>query len=395
MKQIIFFFSAIFAALAQTTTIDTSLILDGRGGSLRNQQITVDGGRITNIAPLSKKGQKKGRIDLRGLTVMPGWIDTHVHLDWHFDPVTNKLANRANESAQSLETFAAENARLTLLAGFTTVQSVGSATDGVIRDRIGKSQIPGPRVLTSLRQITNRSGDPEAIRLLVRKTKAEGADLIKLFATAGLGAGGEQTMSDAQLEAGCGEAKAQGLRSLVHAISAKGASASVRAGCTSIEHGDYVDKATLRLIADRGVYFDPNFLVLHNYLDLRDKFDFPAASFVALEKAIGDSAKVLKLARTANVKVVFGTDAVAGAHGRNAEEFIYRVREGGDRPIDVLASATAVSAESLGLGKEIGTVASGYAADLVAVSGNPLDDITAVRRVMFVMRNGVVFKNSR
>ena len=379
------------AACAQTLVLDTDLILDGRGGALQGQQIAIENGRITKVAP----GKAKANFNLRGLTVMPGWIDTHVHLDWHFDPATGKLANRAEEKPESLALFAAENAWLTLQAGFTTVQSVGSATDGFVRDRINKGSLPGPRILTSLRQLNDKSGDPEAIRALVRKTKAEGADVIKLFATLGLGAGGEQTMSDAQLEAGCGEARSQGLRSVVHAISSQGAAAAVRAGCTSIEHGDFLDDATLRLIADRGVYFDPNFLVLHNYLDLREKFAFPAASFTSLEKAIGQSADVLKRARALKVKVVFGTDAVAGAHGRNAEEFVYRVREAGEKPRDALMSAASLAAESLGLATTIGTVAPGYQADLVAVEGNPLEDITAVRRVVFVMRGGVVYRNSR
>lgn len=390
MRLALLFFLA-FSAFAQTLVLQTGTILDGRGGVLRNQQITIESGRIVKIAP----GTAKADYDLRALTLMPGWIDTHVHLDWHFDPATNKLSNRANEKPEDLVLFAAENAWLTLQAGFTTVQSVGSATDGPLRDRIEKGSLPGPRILTSLRQITNKSGDPEAIRALVRQTKAEGADVIKLFATLGLGAGGEQSMTDAQLEAACSEAKAQGLRTVVHAISAKGATASVLAGCTSIEHGDYVDDPTLKLMAEHGTFFDPNFLVLHNYLDLKEKFDFSAASLANLEKAIEPSAHVLRRARALGVKVVFGTDAVAGAHGRNAEEFIYRVRDAGDKPADALASATSVAAGSLGLAKQIGTVAVGFDADLVAVEGNPMDDITAVRRVVFVMRGGRVYRNSR
>ena len=378
------------ATFGQTLVIDTSTILDGRGGVLRNQQITIEGGRIVKIAP----GKAAAKLDLRGLTVMPGWIDTHVHLDWHFDPATGKLATRTNEKPQELALFAAENAWLTLQAGFTTVQSVGSATDGPLRDRINQGALPGPRILTSLRQITKDSGDAEAIRQLVRKTKMEGANVIKLFATLGLGAGGAQSMSDAQLEAGCGEATAVGLRSVVHAISSAGAAAAVRAGCTSVEHGDFVDDQTLQAMAQKGTYFDPNFLVLHNYLDLRDKFNFPAASLASLEKAIEPSADVLQRARKAKVKVVFGTDAVAGAHGRNAEEFIYRVRDAGESPANALASATSVAAESLKLGDTLGTVAPGFQADLIATDGNPLEDITAVRRIVFVMRGGKIFRNS-
>ena len=324
---------------------------------------------------------------------MPGWIDTHIHLTWHFDS-QHKLANHS-EPPQAAALYAAENAWVTLQGGFTTVQSVGAPVDADVRDRISEGSLPGPRILTSVRQITDKSGTPEEIRALVQKTKAEGADVIKLFATSGLGAGGAQSMSDAQIQAACGEAKAVGLRAMVHAIRSDGAKAAVLAGCTSIEHGDFLDDATLALMAERGTYFDPNFLVLHNYLDNRANFSFPETTFVALQKALEPTADVLRRARLHGVKVVFGTDAVAGAHGRNAEEFIYRVRDGHDAPMEVLRSATSLAAESLGLGGRIGMVAAGFDADLVATDGNPMEDITAVRRVMFVMKGGKVYKNVR
>jgi imidazolonepropionase-like amidohydrolase len=231
-------------------------------------------------------------------------------------------------------------------------------------------------------------------RELVRRTKSEGADLIKIFATTGMGAGGNQSMSDEQIQAACGEAKALGLRVLVHAIGAAGAKAAILAGCTAIEHGSYVDAAVLDLMAQRGTYFDPNFLVIHNYLENRSSWSFPDASFQALEKALEPTASILRQARAHYVKVVFGTDAVAGAHGRNAEEFIYRVRDAGEKPMDAIVSATSMAAESLGLGSRIGTVAQGFEADLVAVEGNPIDDITAVRRVVFVMKGGTVYRNT-
>ena len=376
-------------AIAQPLVLQTSTILDGKGGVLRNQQIVIDGARIQTI----DAGHRSPTYDLRGLTVMPGWIDTHVHLTWHFD-ANHKLVNRG-EKPESSALYTAENAWMTLQGGFTTVQSVGAAMDAEVRDRVNNGLLPGPRVLTSIRQINDKSGTPEELRALVRKTKEEGADVIKLFATAGMGAGGAQTMSDEQIQATCGEAKAVGLRSVVHAISSAGAKASVLAGCTSIEHGDFLDDETLKLIAQRGAYFDPNFLVLHNYLDNRPSFNFPEASFTSLEKAIDPTADVLRRARAIKVKVVFGTDAVAGAHGRNAEEFIYRVREGHDPAMLTLISATSLAAESLGMGDRIGAVATGYEADLVATEGNPLEDITAVRRVVFVMRGGKVYRNTR
>jgi imidazolonepropionase-like amidohydrolase len=282
---------------------------------------------------------------------------------------------------------------VTLQGGFTTVQSVGSSFDEPVRDRVNLGSLPGPRILTSFRQITKDSGNPEQLRALVRQTKADGADLIKLFATAGLGSGGAQTMTDEQIQAVCSEAKAQGLRAVVHAISDAGARASVLAGCTSIEHGNFVTDDTLALMAERGTYFDPNFLVLHNYLERLDAFNFPPATAQALEKGLAPTADVLRRARKHNVKVVLGTDAVAGAHGRNAEEFIYRVKDGGDTPMQALMSGTSVAAESLGMGGSVGVVAPGAKADLVAIEGNPLQDITAVRRVVFVMKGGKVYRN--
>ena len=283
---------------------------------------------------------------------------------------------------------------MTLQDGFTTVQSLGAFIDKAVRDRIDQGLLPGPRILTSLRQITDRSGDPDALRALVRQTKADGADVIKLFATSGLGAGGNQTMSDEQIQATCGEAKAVGLRSVVHAIGDAGARAAVLAGCTSIEHGTFLTDETLDLMAARGTYFDPNLLVLHNYLDNRGGFSFSAETLATIEKGIAPTIDVLR-ARARHVKIIFGTDAVAGAHGRNAEEFVYRVRDAHETPMDALMSATSVSAESLGLGRQIGTIAPGCDADLVAVDGNPLTDITAVRRVVFVMKGGRIYRNGR
>ena len=389
MRLGLFLLAAGVAGFSQTLVLETSTILDGNGRVLKNQQIVIEGSRIQSVTP----GQRPAAYDLRGLTVMPGWIDTHIHLTWHFDS-NHKLANQS-EPPESLALYNAENAWLTLQGGFTTVQSVGAAMDVNVRDRIQAGSLPGPRILTSVRQITDKSGTPEEIRALVRKTKAESADVIKLFATTGLGAGGAQSMTDQQIQAACGEAKAVGLRAVVHAIGAAGAKAAVLAGCTSIEHGDFLDDEALALMAERGTYFDPNFLVLHNYLDNRANFNFPEASFVALQKAIEPTADVLRRAHAHQVKVVFGTDAVAGAHGRNAEEFVYRVRDAHESPLEALRSATSLAAESLGLGDRIGSVAPGFEADLVATDGNPLEDITAVRRVVFVMKGGKVYRNAR
>ena len=377
-----------FSAVAQTIVIHAGTLLDGKAGVLKDQQIVVSGDRIASVG----ENNRSADIDLSRYTLMPGWIDTHAHLDWHFGK-DGKLAKSAAEKPQEVVLFEAENAWLTLQAGFTTVQCVGSLFDVPVRDRINHGHLPGPRILTSIKQLTKDSGDSAALRNLVRQLKADGADEIKLFATAGLGSGGAQTMSDDQINATCEEAKAQGLRSVVHAISDQGVRASVTAGCTSIEHGIFTNDATFDLMAERGTYFDPNFLVLHNYLERLPQFDFTPTIAASLEKGLLPTAEALRRARRHNVKVVLGTDAVAGAHGRNAEEFIYRVHDGGDTPMQAMMSSASIAAEALGLGTQIGTVAAGYQADLIAVDGNPLDDITAVRKVVFVMRAGKIYRN--
>jgi imidazolonepropionase-like amidohydrolase len=383
------------SASAQRMVLRTSLIIDGRGGIKQNQEIEIENGRIVRIHPATGKQS----LDLRGLTVMPGWIDTHVHPTWYFnkeDRLEQGPGRGSKSTPQQAALYSAANLYATLMGGFTTVQSVGAPLDGDLRDEIAKGALAGPRLLTSLAQINENSGDPARIRETVDRLKNEGADLIKLFATASIRDGGKMTMSIEQIQATCGEAKTVGLRTLVHAHSSEGARAAVEAGCTSIEHGTFLDDATLRLMASRGVYFDPNFLVLHNYLDNKAKFlgigNFTDEGFAYMEKALPLVADVLRRARAAHVKVVLGTDAVAGAHGRNAGEFIYRVKDGGDKPMDALMSGTSVAAESIGLGDKIGTVAQGMEADLVAVDGNPLEDITAVRRVVFVMKGGKVYR---
>ncbi len=389
----------LFAALAaaQPVVIRTTTLIDGKGHVLRNKELAVEGGRITRIADAKQKPD----IDLSGLTVMPGWIDTHVHPTWYFNSEGRYEpgGRGAKSTPQQQALYAAANLFATLQAGFTTVQSVGAELDADLRSLIASGSIPGPRLITSLRQINERTGDPEQIRAFIRKMKTDGADVVKIFATASIRDGGKMTMTLEQINAACGEARAQGLRGVVHAHSPDGARASVEAGCLSIEHGTFLDDRTLQLMAARGAFFDPNFLVLHNYLDNRAKFlgigNYNEEGFAYMEKALPLVAEVLRRARKAHVKVVLGTDAVAGAHGRNAQEFVYRVKDGGDSPMDAITSGTSVAAESLGLAGKLGSIAEGMEADLVAVHGDPLADITAVGRVAFVMKHGVVQRSER
>jgi len=382
------------AAAAQPVVIRTSTLIDGKGHVLKNKELIVENGRISRIAD----AKQKPTIDLSGLTVMPGWIDTHVHPTWYFnkDGRLEQGGRGSKSTPQQAALYAAGNLYATVMNGFTTVQSVGAELDADLREQIAHGALTGPRLITSLRQINENTGDPEKIRAYVQKMKADGADLVKLFATASIRDGGKMTMTVDQINATCGEAKAQGLRAIVHAHSADGARAAVLAGCTSIEHGTFLDDSVLELMAQRGVYFDPNFLVLHNYLDNKPKFlgigNYNEEGFAYMERALPLVAEVLKRARAHHVKIVLGTDAVAGAHGRNAEEFIYRVKDGGDKPMDALTSGTSVAAESLGMADQIGSIAEGMQADLVAVQGDPLADITAVRHVTFVMKGGKVVR---
>jgi imidazolonepropionase-like amidohydrolase len=367
--------------------LETSTILDGKGGTLKGRRIVVNGSRIESVGTGAAKGSVT--YDLRGLTVMPGWIDTHVHLDWHFDE-THHIANRNGENAESRVLYAAENAWVTLMGGFTTVQSLGSPADAALRDRINKGFLPGPRILTAIEPINSQTGNPEAIRAAIRKLKANGADVVKIFAAT---AGSETVMTDQQMEAAVSEARTQGLRTVTHARFLPEEKVAVRGGVTTIEHGYGLDDETLETMARRGIYFDPNFLVSHNYIENLDAYRRGPEEKATREKLLVTLSEVIARARRHQVKIVFGTDAVAGAHGRNAEEFIYRVREGHERNLDAVLSATSIAAESLGMADRIGSIAPGMEADLVAVEGNPLEDITAVRRVVFVMKGGKVYNN--
>jgi imidazolonepropionase-like amidohydrolase len=386
-------FVAPLAGQEPTIVMRAGMLLDGKGGALRSVDIVVQGSKIVKIA--SQTGTPN--YDLRKLTILPGLIDTHVHISSHFGH-DGRASNRG-ETPEQEAYYTAENAYLTLMAGFTTVQSVGAAADVPLREAIARGILPGPRILTSIRTLNENSGTPDQLRELVRKLKTEGADVVKIFASKSIRDGGAQTMTDEQLIAVCGEAKAQGLRTLVHAHAAGAIKAAVRAGCGQIEHGVFVDDEALKSMAERGVYFDPNIgLVIQNYLRNKSRFlgigNYTEEGFAQMEKAVVlNNALIKKAVATPGLKLVLGTDAVAGAHGRNADELIARIREGGQKPMDAIISATSLAAKSLNLETSIGTLAPGFEADLIAVEGDPVRDITALTRAVFVMKGGRVYKN--
>jgi imidazolonepropionase-like amidohydrolase len=394
LSLIIFFAVAFASGQDRPITIKAGIALNGLGGTARNILIAVKDGQIASVAPA---GGGRVDYDFSALTVTPGWIDTHVHLTWHFGK-DGRFATRDDNPAQAI-LYATENAYVTLMAGFTTVQSVGDMRDKDLRDMVERGPLPGPRILTSLTAITSTSLTPDQIRAHVDKMADAGADLIKIFASKSIRDGGGRTLDDDQVRAAIGEARARGLRTLIHAYGTDAIAACVLAGCTSIEHGSLVSDDGLQLIADHGVYFDPNIgLVIQNYIANKAHYlgigNYTEEGFAQMEKAIPVNLDMFKRAlKTKGLKIIFGTDAVAGAHGRNAEEAIYRVKKGGQDPMAAMIAMTSLAAQSLNLDAKIGTLRPGMAADIVAVAGDPIKDITALRRVVFVMKGGKVYKN--
>jgi len=376
--------------------IAAGTLLDGKGHVMRNTRIVIEGSKIVTIDPKAAPVD----YDLRGLTVMPGWIDAHVHITWSFgkDGKNAGPGGTTQEAAYS----AASNAWVTLIAGFTTVQSVGSPNDVPLRDAIAKGALPGPRILTAVEPLVGRgeqTGTPDEIRAYVRKQKEAGADLIKIFASQSIRQGGGMTLSQEQLNAACDEAKKEGLRALVHAYK-DAVRAATLAGCTEIEHATMATNDDLKSMAAKGTYLDPQAgLVIENYLLNKQKFlgtpGYTEEGFAAMEKVLSLNHQLVQRAvKIPGLKIVFGTDALAGSHGRNAEEFIDRVRDGGMEPMAALISANSLGAEAMGMADEIGSITPGLQADIIALDGDPLKDITAVRRVVFVMKGGLVYKNT-
>jgi imidazolonepropionase-like amidohydrolase len=393
-------FLVAIAAVTQEApiVIRAGALLDGRGHVLHNVQIVVQTGKIVRLDNNQDKNDKVAgspTYDLGRLTVMPGWIDVHDHITWHFGP--NGRVEDKSETAEQATLAAAGNAYVTLMAGFTTIQSLGSPEDKDLRAAINSGALPGPTILTALNPIEDPKLTSEQIRAAVRQLKADGADVVKIFASRSIRQGGGQTLSDEQLQAACREATAQGLRSVVHAYRAA-VRAAANAGCTEVEHGTYATQEDLDAMAAHGTYFDPQLgLVIHNYLDNKARFlgagTYTEEGFAKMQEVLPVIAEMFKRAlATKGLKIVFGTDAVAGAHGRNAEEFIDRVQAGED-PMDAMVAAQSRAAGSLNLQNEIGSIAPGMKADIIALDGDPLKDITAVRRVVFVMKGGKLYKN--
>src|SRR5438046_1291575 len=229
----------------QPIRIHAAAILDGTGKVLHNATIVVRGSKISAV---ETNASGPATYDLGRVTIIPGMIDVHAHLGWHFGK-DGRFSDRAGTPAEEI-LYSAENAYVTLMAGFTTIQSPGQANDVELRDAVARGVFPGPRILTSIRQLNERSGTADEIREKVRQLKKDGADVVKIFASASIRDGGKQTMTDTQLQAACGEAKTIGIRTMVHAHSPESIKASVNAGCQQIEHGVFAPGEVPKLRGD-------------------------------------------------------------------------------------------------------------------------------------------------
>ena len=375
---------------AERLTIRAGTLLDGRGGLIKDANIVVEGTKIDEISD----GSSSASLDLSEFTVMPGLIDGHVHINTYFGE-TGFFG--IEDTPQTRMSHHIESAYLSLMAGITTVQSVGAPADLELRDAIERGVLPGSRILTSAGIIDPEEGSPEEIRAKVRWLKQQGADLIKIVASGTLRGGGKRTMSDEKLIAACEEASSVGLHSLVHAHNPPEVTTAIMAGCTQIEHGGYLTDSVFELMAERGIYFGPNVGVLQqNYIENREQFEKYGMTddmFAKMEAVVPTILAMFKRALAIEgLKIVLTTDSVAGTHGRSADELVARVKTGGQDPMAAIISGTSLAAESMGMGDTIGTIAPGMEADLIAVKGNPADDITAMNRVVLVMKGGKIYK---
>lgn len=356
--------------------------------------VVVEGTRIVEVRRRPPRGAAD--LELGDATLLPGLIDVHVHLAWHFNARGRLHTPDDGETPQQVYAAMAANALATLRAGFTTVQSVGSVEEVPLRDSIDAGRIPGPRVLTSAGQIIAPEAGPDELRGAVRALAARHADLVKAFGWDDPRAAGVSAAELERMRAICSEAASLRLRTLVHAHTDASARAATFAGCTEVEHGLFVADSTLELMARRHVWFDPQCaLVFTNYREHRAAYEgiagYSAETFDWFEHNLPVAQETTRRAlHTRHLEVVYGTDAVAGAHGRNAEDLVCRVRQAGQSPTRALVSATSLAARSIGLADRIGAIAPGLEADLVAFDGDPTRDITAVRHVRFVMKGGRV-----
>ena len=387
------------------------------GRVLRDKTLVIRGNQVVEIRD-GFVGDGKV-VDLRSAFVLPGLIDSHVHLTSQQSP-TGRLDN-VTESNATQAMIGARYARRTLNAGFTTVADLGASNEAIfaLRDAVRRGDVPGPRIIAAGSAVSVHGGHgdingyredvmhllssesicsgPEDCMRAVRTQVRAGADIIKITATGGVlsntAAGLNQQFSDDELAAIVGSAHRMGRQVTAHAHGVDGINAFLRAGGDSIEHGTYLDDQSIRLFKSNGAWLIPTLLAgdfVARIASGPDNFFTPAQTAKALEAG----PKMLDMARRAHeggVKIAFGTDSGVSAHGDNAQEFALLVRAGLS-PLEAIQAATVGAAEHLRIANEAGKIAVGMPADIVAVSGDPLTDVTELERMKFVMKSGVVYR---
>lgn len=389
------------AGVAQDAAIRTRLAIDGQGNVVRDAVLIVRGNRIESVQANGQIPAGMRTIDLTRYTVLPGLIDLHVHITAHFD-------ENSRETPSSVAFWGADNARRFLESGFTTLRSLGAPNfvDVDLRNAINNGLVPGPRLFVSGEGMNEPEVlSPEGaaakgsredliapVREYVRRQVAGNVDVIKIFGSKSSRAGGGPTYSLEQLSVAIEEAHKAGKPVSVHAHAAEAVRRAIAAGADTIEHGALMDDATIDLMAQKQTAYVPNIYLAEYYLANGAKFRFNEEALRFTREFMKPRGEAFTKSVRKGVNVVFGTDAVAGLAGKTAPEFERRVALG-QTPKQAIASATSVAAKALRMSDRIGDLAAGKLADIIAVEGNPLDDITALGRVVFVMKDGKIYKH--
>lgn len=371
------------------------------GAPIKDGVVVIDGERVVSVGSGNRAVPAGAQVaDLRPLTAIPGLIDAHTHMTYVWDgaPGTTPLKQPRREPAETVEAAAA-NARKTLETGVTTVRDLGASagTDYAMRDRIAAGAMAGPRMFVAGQGVSaGRGGGPavDAIPGLIDTRIKAGSDWIKVYASRGSfqSVDTTQTLFYGQLKAIVDAAHARGVRVAVHSYGASGVKDAVRAGADSVEHGIELDDETLAMMAKQGTVWVPT--IDHNryYVDAKDDYGFPADAIPALQQYIEKNLDATRRAFKAGVRLAMGSDAVYSGFGQNTRELGWFVKAG-MTPAQALATATTIPARMLGHEKVLGVIAPGAYADLVAVDGDPLRDISVViDRVRWVMKGGQVVR---
>lgn len=408
-------------AIAEDAVIHAGHVLAKPGeGYLTRQTILVEDGRVVSITPGYSKPKDYTVIDLREAYVLPGLIDSHVHITSENGPGGRIKDFEDSEVDTAFD--GAAFALVTLKAGFTTVQDVGAPNDSIfgLRDAIARGAVPGPRIRAAGNSvaITGGHGDingyssrvmaaftganicngADDCRRAVRQQIKEGADLIKITATGGVlsntAAGLEQQFTDEELAAIVDAAHKMGRKVTAHAHGKGGVDAALRAGIDSIEHGTYLDAESIALFKESGAVLVPTVLAGATVTGWTNEPWLPAPSRAKAAQVGPLMLEMLRRAHEGGVTVAFGTDTGVSRHGDNAKEFALMV-EAGFTPEEAIRSATVVASEHLEMAKDIGTLEPGKYADLIAVTKDPLKDISVLEAVDFVMKGGEVYKSGK